>query len=287
MNDGAAALVLASDDYAQRNGLEALATIEGHAGAAWDPPYLALTPAMAAQKLLDRMDLAATDIAVWELNEAFAAVALHRGDAPGSRSDRDQRAGRRGRARPSDRRLGRADRRPRSSTSCAGAAAASGSRRSAAAAAKATRCSCRSVKERDAVLVVGAGQMGAGIAQVFAQHGHEVLLNDVDEVRIRRGIDGIAKRLERDVEQGPHDRRGSAAASSSTSTRARTSATSTSRSPSKPPPRISRPKLELFRRLDDNTPPEAILATNTSSISITTLARADRASPTASSACTS
>ena len=76
VNDGAAALVLASDDYARRNGLEALATIEGHAGAAWDPPYLALTPAMAAQKLLDRMQLKTSDIAVWEFNEAFAAVAL-------------------------------------------------------------------------------------------------------------------------------------------------------------------------------------------------------------------
>lgn len=76
VNDGAAALVLASDAYAKRNGIDALATIEGHAGAAWDPPYLALTPAMAAQKLLDRMHLKPADIAVWEFNEAFAAVAL-------------------------------------------------------------------------------------------------------------------------------------------------------------------------------------------------------------------
>jgi acetyl-CoA C-acetyltransferase len=76
VNDGAAALVLSSADYAERNGVEALATIEGHAGAAWDPPYLALTPAMAAQKLLDRMHLTTADIAVWEFNEAFAAVAL-------------------------------------------------------------------------------------------------------------------------------------------------------------------------------------------------------------------
>jgi acetyl-CoA C-acetyltransferase len=76
VNDGAAALVLASDGYARCNGLESLATVEGHAGVAWDPPYLALTPAMAAQKLLDRMHLTTADIAVWEFNEAFAAVAL-------------------------------------------------------------------------------------------------------------------------------------------------------------------------------------------------------------------
>jgi len=76
VNDGAAALVLASTAYAERNGIEVLATIEGHAGVAWDPPYLALTPAMAAQKLLDRHHLTTADIAVWEFNEAFAAVAL-------------------------------------------------------------------------------------------------------------------------------------------------------------------------------------------------------------------
>ena len=76
VNDGAAALVLASEDYARRNGIDALATIEGHAYVAWDPPYLALTPAMAAQKLLDRHGLRASDVAVWELNEAFASVAL-------------------------------------------------------------------------------------------------------------------------------------------------------------------------------------------------------------------
>jgi acetyl-CoA C-acetyltransferase len=76
VNDGAAALVLAHEDYAKSNGLEVLATVVGHAGVAWDPPYLALTPAMAAQKLLDTHSLTSADIAVWEFNEAFAAVAL-------------------------------------------------------------------------------------------------------------------------------------------------------------------------------------------------------------------
>ncbi|MBV8356292.1 MAG: hypothetical protein JO101_13285, partial [Candidatus Eremiobacteraeota bacterium] len=76
VNDGAAALVLADPAYARSQGLETLATIVDHATAAWDPPYLALTPAMAAQKLLDRNGLSASDIAVWEINEAFSAVAL-------------------------------------------------------------------------------------------------------------------------------------------------------------------------------------------------------------------
>ncbi len=75
VNDGAAALVMASEDYARSHGHEALATIVDHADASWDPAYLALTPAMAAQQLLDRHNLKASDIHIWEVNEAFAAVA--------------------------------------------------------------------------------------------------------------------------------------------------------------------------------------------------------------------
>ena len=121
------------------------------------------------------------------------------------------------------------------------------------------------------VFIAGAGQMGAGIAHVFALHGHEVLLNDVDEVRIRRGIDGIAKRLDREVEKGrmtelergrvlehidprPHfrDLDVELAIEAATEDLAM--------------------KRDLFARIDENTSPETILATNTSSISITTLA---------------
>jgi 3-hydroxybutyryl-CoA dehydrogenase len=121
------------------------------------------------------------------------------------------------------------------------------------------------------VLVVGSGQMGAGIAQVFAMQGHEVLLNDVDEARIKRAVDGIAKRLDREVEKGrmPAEERGRVlehidarphfndldvglAIEAATEDFAL--------------------KADLFKRLDANTPPETILATNTSSISITLLA---------------
>ena len=75
VNDGAAALVLSSSDYARAHGLEALATIVDHADASWDPAYLALTPAMAVQLVLERNGLRPADIAIWEVNEAFAAVA--------------------------------------------------------------------------------------------------------------------------------------------------------------------------------------------------------------------
>jgi acetyl-CoA C-acetyltransferase len=75
VNDGAAALVLAGEEYARRNGREVLAHIVDHAAASWDPAYLALTPAMAIQKLLDKRGLHPKDIHVLEVNEAFAAVA--------------------------------------------------------------------------------------------------------------------------------------------------------------------------------------------------------------------
>ncbi|MBV9055152.1 MAG: acetyl-CoA C-acyltransferase [Candidatus Eremiobacteraeota bacterium] len=76
VNDGAAALILADADYAAQHGYEPLATIVEHATVAWDSPYICLTPAMAARKLLDRTSYSNSDIAVWEINEAFSAVAI-------------------------------------------------------------------------------------------------------------------------------------------------------------------------------------------------------------------
>jgi acetyl-CoA C-acetyltransferase len=88
VNDGAAALVLTSADYAKAHGLQILGKVVGHATAAWDPPYLPLTPAMAAQKLLEAHRLRVEDIALWEINEAFAAVVLSSIDRLGLDLDR-------------------------------------------------------------------------------------------------------------------------------------------------------------------------------------------------------
>jgi len=76
VNDGAAAVVLASPNYAQSHGAQVLAAILDHATVGWDSPYIALTPAMAAQKLLAKTGLSKDQINVWEINEAFAAVAI-------------------------------------------------------------------------------------------------------------------------------------------------------------------------------------------------------------------
>lgn len=76
VNDGAAAMVLTNADYAASHGYTPLATILDHATVAWDSPYIALTPAMAAQKLLTKTGLRTDQIHVWEINEAFSSVVL-------------------------------------------------------------------------------------------------------------------------------------------------------------------------------------------------------------------
>jgi len=77
VNDGAAALVLASDEWAERNGKEVLGTIVAQAAVADQFEWLARTPANAALKALDKAGLQPGDIDLWEINEAFASVALN------------------------------------------------------------------------------------------------------------------------------------------------------------------------------------------------------------------
>ncbi|HEX8647009.1 MAG TPA: acetyl-CoA C-acetyltransferase [Thermoleophilaceae bacterium] len=77
VNDGAGAVVLASDEWAKQNGREPLATIVAHAQVADDFPYLARTPANATKKALEKAGLSVDDIDLFEINEAFASVALN------------------------------------------------------------------------------------------------------------------------------------------------------------------------------------------------------------------
>jgi acetyl-CoA acyltransferase len=76
INDGAAALILASEDAVKRHGLTPLARIEGTAYAGVPPRIMGLGPVPATQKLLKRLGLSLGDIDIIELNEAFAAQAL-------------------------------------------------------------------------------------------------------------------------------------------------------------------------------------------------------------------
>jgi acetyl-CoA C-acetyltransferase len=77
VNDGAGALVLASEEWAERNGKDVLATIVAQAAVADEFAWLARTPANAAKKALDKAGLQPGDIDLWEINEAFASVALN------------------------------------------------------------------------------------------------------------------------------------------------------------------------------------------------------------------
>jgi len=77
VNDGAGAVVLASDEWAQANGKTVLAEVVAHAQTANEFPVLHTTPASAAMKALDKAGLQPGDIDLWEINEAFASVTLH------------------------------------------------------------------------------------------------------------------------------------------------------------------------------------------------------------------
>jgi acetyl-CoA C-acetyltransferase len=77
VNDGAGALVITSDEFAQKRGLEILATIVSQAYVADEFAYLARTPAKAGAKALERAGKTIDDVARVEINEAFASVTVN------------------------------------------------------------------------------------------------------------------------------------------------------------------------------------------------------------------
>lgn len=77
VTDGAGALVLASESFAESRGLEPLGTVVAHAKVAEGPPDLLTVPGNAGKKALAKAGWSAGDLDLVEINEAFAAVALH------------------------------------------------------------------------------------------------------------------------------------------------------------------------------------------------------------------
>ncbi|HET8627922.1 MAG TPA: 3-hydroxybutyryl-CoA dehydrogenase [Thermomicrobiales bacterium] len=125
------------------------------------------------------------------------------------------------------------------------------------------------------VSVVGAGTMGSGIVQTFAQAGIPTTMIDVAEAPLERGLATIEKNLARAVERGR--------LAAEDAQRARDAITTTtdlaagvadSRLVVEAAFENPEVKADLFRRLDAACPPATILASNTSSISITQLAAA-------------
>lgn len=126
------------------------------------------------------------------------------------------------------------------------------------------------------VMVIGAGQMGAGIAQVFAQAGFYVKLNDRDQEALNKGRDGIEKRLERAVEKGRMtDGKRDETLKNLTITTDLQDASDCDLVVEAVVENM-KVKIDVFQQLDEITPPHAVLATNTSSLPITEIAAATK-----------
>ena len=125
-------------------------------------------------------------------------------------------------------------------------------------------------------MVVGAGQMGSGIAQVAAQAGLSVILNDIDTKYVERGLAGIQKNLEKLVAKEKMTGQEKEEILSRLKG-------STNIEDGKDVDIVIEAiienleiKLNLFKKLDEVCKPEAVLATNTSSLPITQIAAATK-----------
>lgn len=124
------------------------------------------------------------------------------------------------------------------------------------------------------IMVIGAGTMGAEIAQAFAQNNFDVILRDINEEAVAKGLGGMAKRLERLVAKGKIEAafkdgvlsrvKGSVDIADAASCGLIVEAAVESMAI----------KKAIFKELDGVCPPETIFATNTSSLSITEVASA-------------
>ena len=133
----------------------------------------------------------------------------------------------------------------------------------------------------DQVVVLGAGTMGSGIAHVFAMNGYAVTMVDIRQEALDKAIDTISRNLDRMVTKGNID----ADTKTQTLARLRTNTDIASACPAadlvvEAATENIDLKLRIFKQLDEVCKPSAILASNTSSISITRIAavtgRADR-----------
>jgi len=120
------------------------------------------------------------------------------------------------------------------------------------------------------VAVIGAGTMGNGIAHTFAQSGFKVQLIDISEASLKRGMDTIAKNLDRMVskEKITEEDKAETLGNISTFTNITEGVEYASLVVEAATENIDL-KLNIFRELDEACPEDTILATNTSSISIT------------------
>jgi 3-hydroxybutyryl-CoA dehydrogenase len=125
----------------------------------------------------------------------------------------------------------------------------------------------------DRIAVVGAGQMGNGIAHVFAQYGFPVTMIDVSQEALDKGRATIAKNVERQVKKGTIPANDQVQILSRIDLSMELEAAGKASLVIEAASEDSGLKYRIFTDLDRITKPDAILATNTSSISITEIAR--------------
>ena len=126
------------------------------------------------------------------------------------------------------------------------------------------------------VMVVGSGQMGSGIAQVFAQAGYQVVMNDIKEEFVQKGLAKIIKQLDRDIEKERRTDAEKAALLSKITVSANLEDAKDVELVIEAATENKEIKLGIFRKLDELAPKHAILATNTSSLPITEIAAATK-----------
>ncbi|HRO38346.1 MAG TPA: 3-hydroxybutyryl-CoA dehydrogenase [Flavobacteriales bacterium] len=127
------------------------------------------------------------------------------------------------------------------------------------------------------ISVIGAGQMGNGIAHVFAQGGHDITLIDIAQASLDKALATIAKNMDRQVAKGTLTEADKVSALGRITT-----GTSTAEGVKHADLVVEAAtenvdlKLKIFKDIDAHAPPHGILATNTSSISITRIAAATK-----------
>lgn len=123
------------------------------------------------------------------------------------------------------------------------------------------------------ISVIGAGQMGNGIAHVFAQSGHSVTLIDIAQANLDKALATIGRNLDRQVAKGTlsEEQKARTLGNIATNTDMKAAVSNADLVVEAATENVDL-KLKIFRDLDSSVPAGCILATNTSSISITRIA---------------
>lgn len=124
------------------------------------------------------------------------------------------------------------------------------------------------------IMVIGAGQMGSGIAQVCAQAGYDVILYDISEENIEKGMRNIERNLVRQVEKQRMNEEGKEEVLAKVTPSAALQDASSVDLVIEAVVESMNVKRDIFARLDEITPDHTILASNTSSLPVTEIAAA-------------